>query len=132
MEEGEVQTGIPGRCGFPLQVLIVSVGEIEQTAVVDTNERIATVNTACVNIVGGKVVVVTDAVLLTGLTPTETELEFVHPFDIFQEGLFVDLPTESYRGECCPVLKETAGTVATDGGCNHITVEGNIVGTSEE
>ena len=131
-EQGEVQTDVRSCGGLPLQVLVIGIGTVEQTAVVEANEGITSVHTGGVHVIGGKIIVVADAVLLTGLTPTETELQLVKPFGVLQEGLFVDLPTKCYRGEGCPVVVETAGTVATYGGGNHVAVESDVVGTSEE
>ena len=95
MEELEVETGIVGCGGLPLQVLVVGIRTVKQTRVVDTEDGIASVDVVVVHIIRGKIVVVANAVLLTSLTPAKAELDLVNPIDVAQWCLLIDFPTES-------------------------------------
>ena len=70
--------------------------------------------------------------LLTGLTPSEAELEVAESLDILEEGLLLDLPGECEGREEGPVLTETGRTVVTYGSSQEILVSVVVVGTSEE
>ena len=97
-----VQTDVGGRCGLPLQLGVVNVGPSLGAVAADIIER---THAAVAHHVGSKVVVVADAFLLTGLTPTETQFQ-VAEGTIFHEVFLVDLPCQGCRGEQCPVLLE--------------------------
>ena len=43
-----------------------------------------------------EVVVVTDTILLTSLTPTETEFQLIQPVGMLEDRLLADLPAECY------------------------------------
>ena len=132
LEETEVQSGIIGCRGFPLEVFIVGIRAIHQTISSHTHNGITAVLISTVDVVGVEVVVVSDAVLLTSLTPSQTELQLVEPSGILQELLFADEPAESCRREESPVLLEAAGTVVTHCSSEHITVHERVVRTTIE
>ena len=104
--ETEVETDIGRSRGLPVEVRVIG-GRAEKLSA--TGDRIESVGTAGLFINGEiRIVGVLDVeFLLTGLTPSETELEVAESLDILEEGLLLDLPGECEGREEGPVLTET-------------------------
>ena len=105
--EAEVETDVSSRGGLPVEVRIVCGRTIKHTG---SRHRIESVGAGSLLIYGEiRIIAVLDSrskFLLTGLTPSEAELEVAESLDILEEGLLLDLPGECEGREEGPVLTE--------------------------
>ena len=93
MEEAEVETSIIGLSGLPFKLEVVGIRTIENTLVIDTGNGIASMDALGVDCIRLEVGVVSDTILLSGLTPSESELQFIEPVGILQECFLIDFPS---------------------------------------
>ena len=137
VEETKVDTDVPS---LPFQICIVAsriIGVTDELSVLDvcTGPHIGIVGTILALLIYRHIREVTAYRLLTGLTPTETELEVVdHISRRLEERHVVDFPSKGYRGEETPavVFRETGSTVVTKSEGKEVCVLERIVQTSEE
>ena len=86
----EVKTEVIGCCCLPSKVFIVNERAPERTIVVRTY-RISEVGVCAVYV--SRSIVLSTSILLTSLTPTETEFEVTDCLYVLEESLFVNLPS---------------------------------------
>jgi len=74
-------------------------------------------------------------VAVTVFTPAGTDFQLVHEIDIlFEEVLFVDIPTGRYRGEVAPTVStgKVGRTVGAHGHAGHVLAGIVVIDTAEE
>ena len=121
VKKGEVESDIIGVCLFPFQFAVGIVARIEACAPNGSSR--------C----HGDSVGIRAGPLVTYDTPTQTELQRVDGFYIFQECLVVDFPCQCYRREPAPaaLFGKRGRTIGTEGGSQEITIIEIVVQTSE-
>ena len=128
VKQTPVNTYIIGSCGLPFQFRSVVIGTIQSTVVCC---RIESVLVDVLGI-GWNPSVVIVHILLTSLTPAQTELQVGQPLDILQIVLFFHFPHKSERGEYSPVVLETRRTIITHRSGHIVAVHQAPVSTAEE
>ena len=129
LQEAPVETGIVGGCLFPLQVAVIY---FRTKCVVS----LVTDCVLCILVTGHiawQVVEVVTDVLLSGYTPTQTQLQFIECIAVSQELFFAYLPCQTYCREFAPtvVLREARRTVETHCCGEQVAIEKCVVQTSE-
>ena len=132
VDETEVQTGIPGFGGFPLQVLVIGlrsqdIDELSAHVVLHQDRGFLTIQGH------GGIIVVTD-ILLTGTAPSQAQLEGGHGIYITQEAFVLDVPCKGCGREDTPLvtLGKTGRSVGTDCSREQVTGKDGIIHTAEE
>ena len=77
-------------------------------------------------------VVFLTGILLTSLTPAQTQLGIADDIDVLHERLVGDTPGEGCCGEVTPAVTigEAAGTVGTEGEGEEVAIQQGVVGTA--
>ena len=120
VKESEIQSGIISSSLLPLQIRIEGIGT--RSMIICVSKRILCI--IVTHHIQRHVGKIRTYILLSGNTPSQSELQVGQEIDIFQEVFFLHLPSQSQRGESTPAVSvsKTGRTIPAHGEGKQITV----------